>query len=261
MNDQRHAIYEQRKFLLSSTNLKPAIFDIVKDACREIIIRYIPQNSLPEEWDLEGLEKETQSVFNLHLDLKSSVAKEDVANEEIIQLLEKQALQLLEGKYQKYGEETLNLATRQIMLLTLDHLWKDHLYRLDHLRTGIGLRAYAQKDPLNEYKMEAFNLFKLLLDEVERLAISRICHLEISHQINKLTDQPKKAFETRQDPAALKVGSNENSPADIAGRPIRTNVNSDERNPNDPSTWGKVARNEDCPCRSGKKYKHCHGAI
>jgi preprotein translocase subunit SecA len=264
MNDQRHAIYEQRKFLLSSTDLKPAIFDIVKDACREIITRYIHQNSLPEEWDLEGLEKETQSVFSLQLDLKSSVAKQEIANEEIIQLLEKQALQLLEDKYQKYGEETLNLATRQIMLLTLDHLWKDHLYRLDHLRTGIGLRAYAQKDPLNEYKMEAFNLFKLLLDEVERLAISRICHLEISHQINKLTDQPKKAFETRQDPANIKMENLNHNPEyipDITGRPIRTNVSNEDRNPQDPSTWGKVARNEDCPCGSGKKYKHCHGAI
>lgn len=268
MNDQRHAIYEQRKFLLSSVNLKPAIFDIVKDACRDLIMRYIPQNSLSEEWDLEGLDKETQSIFNLHLDLKSLVAKEDIANEEIIQLLEKQALQLLEDKYQKYGEETLNLAVRQIMLLTLDHLWKDHLYRLDHLRTGIGLRAYAQKDPLNEYKMEAFNLFKLLLDEVERLAISRICHLEISHQIDKLTDQPKKVFETRQDPtAATKIPNSENTSAspfyspELAGRPIKTHVSNEDRNPNDPSTWGKVARNEDCPCGSGKKYKYCHGAI
>ena len=109
--------------------------------------------------------------------------------------------------------------------------------------------------------MEAFNLFKLLLDEVERLAISRICHLEISHQVNKLTDQPKKGFETRQDPAVHKIGSNENSPEDIPGKPIRTHVANEERNPNDPSTWGKVARNENCPCGSGKKYKHCHGAI
>lgn len=261
MNDQRHAIYDQRKFLLTTTDLKPTIIDIIKDNCQDLIQNHIRPNSLPEEWDLDGLNNEIQSTFNLHIDVKSIFKKEDIVNEEILELVEKQALQLLEDKYQKYGQEIVNLATRQIMLLTLDHLWKDHLYRLDHLRTGIGLRAYAQKDPLNEYKMEAFNLFKILLDEVEHLAVSRICHLEISHQINKLTDQNKKTFETRQDPAVVKVSNNENNPKENHGMPIKNNVNEEDRNPMDPSTWGKVARNEDCPCGSGKKYKHCHGAI
>jgi len=112
--------------------------------------------------------------------------------------------------------------------------------------------------------LAASSAHKLLLDEVERLAISRICHLEISYQINKLTDQPRKAFETRQNLAEIKMENlNHNLEyiPDIAGRPIRTNVSNDDRNPQGPSTWRKVAPNEDCPCGSGKKYKNCHGAI
>jgi len=125
---------------------------------------------------------------------------------------------------------------------------------LDHLRTGIGLRAYAQKDPLNEYKMEAFNMFKHMMDEFTNLSVQRFLHIQITSEIKELS-APKNTFETRRDPAL------ENAEATPKLRATSGIVAPEDRDPLNPATWGKVARNEPCPCGSGKKYKQCHGSL
>jgi preprotein translocase subunit SecA len=150
---------------------------------------------------------------------------------------------------------------RHTLLLTLDHLWKEHLHTLDHLRTGIGLRAYAQKDPLNEYKLEAFNLFGILLDDVAELSVGRIAHLEITREIDNLPEKKQAMFEVKKAPTSALM--TEDGTSVVVGgvvRPMKTHIPVEERNAADPQTWGKVARNENCPCGSGKKFKYCHGA-
>ena len=148
-------------------------------------------------------------------------------------------------------------------MLTLDSEWKDHLLSLDKLRHGINLRAYAQKDPLIEYKRDAFNLFEEMMLRIEEQLVSRIAHVQInleenSGEVNLIARAPKqKTFESRYDPADAR-----NSDEDIQSfaKPIKANFKPEERDPKNPLTWGNVARNEACPCKSGKKYKQCHGA-
>lgn len=261
MNDQRSVIYEQRKHLMEAVAHKENVIAIAKDIAHEVIQVCMPLNSLPEQWDLETLEKEIFRIYGFHSNVAEIAKKDGVANEEVAENLIQQILDAYEAKYSEYGSETMLMAERQILLVTLDQNWKDHLHTLDHLRTGIGLRAYAQKDPLNEYKIEAFNLFKSMLDEVAHLSIQRLFHLKIAHQINEI-DQPKtRMMETRQDPAAKKKKADNDQAAALAHIPVRSNISKENRDPNDESTWGKVSRNEECPCGSGKKYKQCHGKI
>lgn len=261
MNEQRKVIYEQRRFIMTESYLRTTLEEGAFEICREYVTRYIPENSLSEEWDIAGLHKELQRVFNLNIDIKELSSKEGIADEEIFEYVREQIKDHIESKYQKYGEQVMNLAIRQVMLLTLDQLWKEHLHTLDHLRTGIGLRAYAQKDPLNEYKMEAFNMFKGLLDQVAELVVQRVSHLEIAHQIDPLSDKSKKQkmYESREQPLQSITANQGVQAIEGVVRPARSKVTVEKRVANDASSWGKVSRNEPCPCGSGRKYKHCHG--
>ena len=150
---------------------------------------------------------------------------------------------------------------KQIFLFTLDSEWKDHLLSLDKLRHGINLRAYAQKDPLIEYKKDAFDLFENMMLRIEEQIVSRVAHVHIGvgseeAALNLTSRAPKqKTFETRNDPAFVESEAKAVSLA----TPIKSNVDPNDRNPRDPNTWGNVGRNETCPCGSGKKFKHCHG--
>ena len=153
----------------------------------------------------------------------------------------------------------MRMAEKRVLLQTLDQLWKDHLLSLDHLRHGINLRAYGQRDPLSEYKQEAFSLFEQMLSQLREQVTSRMAHMEIQMERPmpslEQMQQAQRMQETRSDPA-ISQGQTENNPV-----PLRTHVSPEGRDPGNPETWGKVARNDVCPCGSGKKYKHCHGAI
>lgn len=261
MNDQRKAIYDQRKFIMKEPVLRPTVQSMAQEVSSDIIQSYIPINSLPEEWDTENLSKEFFRVFGIHVDFKELASREGIANEELVETANHAINALFEHKFSVYGEELLEKAIRQTLLLTLDHLWKEHLHTLDHLRTGIGLRAYAQKDPLNEYKLEAFNLFGILLDDVAELSVGRIAHLEVTKEIDSLPESKRPMFEVKTVPTSALVMEDGTS-AVVGGvvRPMKTRVLAEERNATDPQTWGKIARNENCPCGSGKKFKYCHGA-
>ncbi len=258
MNEQRKVIYDQRKYLMQTEELRSNLLSMAIEIAKEYIHSCIPANSLPEQWDVDSLEKNVFKLFSIHIDLKTLAQKEGVAEEEIEKTVITALEALYQGKIDQYGDDVMRLAEKQVMLTTLDQLWKDHLHILDHLRTGIGLRAYAQKDPLNEYKIESFNLFEKLLDEVAEVTVARMFHIHIAHDINlELPNKPTKSFETRKDPAIDAVPEK----ADHIGSTLKNHVNPEDRDPRDPSTWGKVARNDLCPCGSGNKYKHCHGAI
>jgi len=167
MNEQRKVIYEQRRFILTSKNLLEYANDIARSVVHHVVSMFIQPNSLPEEWDIDGLNKEILRSFNLRFDLDNLIKQDSVTEVEVANHLENAVLGILSAKKELYGLDVFGNAVQHVMAMTLDHLWKEHLHTLDHLRTGIGLRAYAQKDPLNEYKMEAFNMFKAMLEEYE----------------------------------------------------------------------------------------------
>ena len=198
--------------------------------------------------------------------------KEGISDIEILQFVQEQTKQLFIHRKEIYGDVELQLQ-KQIFLATLDEEWKDHLCSLDKLRHSINLRAYAQKDPLIEYKREAYNLFEGMMLQIEETAISRIAHSQLKIDDEKQAEidilkqiaAKQKMFASREDPNAPNLGGDfidfgdSNQSKQSLTLPVRTNISAQDRNPADPSSWGNVGRNELCPCGSSKKYKQCHG--
>ncbi|MBC7951731.1 MAG: SEC-C domain-containing protein, partial [Rhodospirillaceae bacterium] len=197
-------------------------------------------------------------VFNLDLPIADWAKEEGIADQEIKHRVTDAADRKMAGKAADYGPEVMRMVEKSLLLQILDQAWKEHLLQLDHLRQGIGLRAYGQRDPLNEYKREAFNLFEQMLHDLRQRVTSTLAHVELrvgpaeSEMEAALTPRgPAEMHETRNDPAFARD-------ADAAG--VTTAQRSTQADPNDPATWAATPRNAPCPCGSGKKYKHCHGA-
>ncbi|MFO0388666.1 MAG: preprotein translocase subunit SecA [Alphaproteobacteria bacterium] len=243
MNDQRKVIYEQRIELMEAEEVADTITEMREEINGNYVSAHIPAKSYAEEWSTEDLQKEVYRVYGLQLPVIEWAKEEGIADAEILERLNKETAAHFVSKEEKYGAPLMRMAEKRVLLQTLDQLWKDHLLSLDHLRQGIHLRGYGQRDPLNEYKQEAFSLFEQMLNYLRELVISRLSHLEIHVErpegIAPMSG-PRKMFESRQDPAGGDDG---------------------EAAQNAPANSDKIGRNEPCPCGSGKKYKHCHGAI
>ena len=254
VNAQRKNIFALRGEIIASENISKKVESFATQINQELIEDCIPKNSYPEQWEIDLLEKEIFRIYGAKFDLKSESQKEGVTEKEMQKALEDRVLAIFEEKKNLYGEHIFQQVGKQIFLLTLDSEWKDHLLSLDKLRHGINLRAYAQKDPLIEYKRDAFDLFEDMMLRIEEQVVSRIAHVQINVSgeegaPNLIAQAPKqKMFESR----------NETKAANSAA-PIKLNVKPEERDAADPSTWGNVGRNESCPCGSGKKFKVCHG--
>ena len=294
MNDQRKVIYEQRKDLMLAENVADTIVEMREEVIEDVVARCIPEKAYAEQWDVDGLHEEALRLLGLDLPIKDWAAEEGIADEEIRTRLLDAAKRKMAGKSANYGAELMRLAEKSLLLQLLDQAWKEHLLGLDHLRQGIGLRAYGQKDPLNEYKREAFNMFERMLAELRETVTSVMCHLELSvnaEELAALEQAERDMQEGRTDPAfadvemrgtgtdGMSAGGSGMHPAAAtrasgntgrqAGAVAEQPPPGWERNaalgrwldPNDPGTWGKVPRNAVCPCGSGKKYKHCHGAV
>ncbi|MFO1243221.1 MAG: preprotein translocase subunit SecA [Rickettsiales bacterium] len=258
MNDQRKVIYEQRIELMETEDASETIEAMRHDVNEALVSQHIPAKSYPEHWDTEGLAKEMFRVYGLHLPIVDWAKEEGIADEEILERITNLTGEQWADKLNLYGEEMMRSVSKRVLLQTLDQLWKDHLLSLDHLRAGIGLRAYGQRDPLNEYKQEAFTLFEGMLSHLRETTISRLAHLQIRMEappeaLEEMRPPTRRLHESRYDPALQ--GAEQS--ADII--PMQSRVAPEARDPNDPETWGRVGRNELCPCGSGKKYKHCHG--
>ncbi len=265
MNDQRRVIYEQRNEIIAGKNVDNFLSTMLEQLTEEIVQKFIKPDSYREEWDLESLTVELYRIFAIKIE-PSSIATADVTEVEVIQMTREMVNNLYKSKEAAYSSEIMQEAGKYILLTTLDQVWKDHLHNLDYLRQGISLRAYGQKEPLNEYKKEAFNLFEHMLNSLREMFIQRICYLQldVAHlQRSDLSLANKKLqemHETREDPAF----SNKYNPGfslQTTLKPLKAYVSPEARIANDPSSWGKVGRNEQCPCGSSKKYKYCHGAI
>ncbi|AFB31539.1 MULTISPECIES: preprotein translocase subunit SecA [spotted fever group] len=264
MNDQRKIIYEQRTEIIKSKDSHGFLNSTTEELAKKIVLTFMPVGSYREDWDIENLSVELHRVFSIKFD-HNVVSKNDVTEEEITKTVIQMAHDIYKSKEEAYSSELMHNAVKYILLTTLDQVWKDHLYSLDHLRQGISLRAYAQKDPLSEYKREAFNLFEQMLNNLKELFIQTVYHFhidlkhvqkeDVSLEYKKLQ---KNMRESREDPAFSKYNAGSSLETDL--KPVVSRIDPKDRNPDDPTSWGRVSRNELCPCGSGKKYKYCHGA-
>ncbi|WP_419799168.1 MAG: preprotein translocase subunit SecA [Terasakiella sp.] len=262
MNDQRKVIFEQRREMMSTADVSDLVKDMRYDVIEDIVDKCIPEKAYAEQWDTDSLHEEITRVFNIDLPVKEWAKEEGVADQEIRDRITDEVERKMAAKVVNYGEDVWRSVEKSVLLQLLDTIWKEHLLALDHLRQGIGLRAYAQRDPLNEYKREAFNLFEEMLSILRDRVISLLAHVELQvgspeeelEAFNRHENQ--QMTESRQDPA---MANQQPDSPEYGTATVRTNKPSETVNPNDPNTWGKVARNAACPCGSGKKFKHCHG--
>lgn len=260
MNDQRKIIYEQRREIMESKDLGDLVKDMREQVTEDVVSLSIPPGAYAEQWDTESLKTEILRIFGLELPIADWAKEEGIADQEILSRIEDAVDTKMAEKAVRYSPEVWRRVEKSIVLQLLDQSWKEHLLNLDHLRQGINLRAFGQKDPLNEYKAEAFAMFELMLDKLRELVTQTLSFVEINQESGRLSMalEPAKQEmqETRQDPAMEGVPQTQAQPDNV--RPMPTRKAFDK---NDPDTWGKIQRNADCPCGSGKKYKHCHGAI
>jgi preprotein translocase subunit SecA len=266
MNDQRKVIYEQRKELMRVSDVADTLAEMRQEVIEAAVRRCIPENAYAEQWDTNGLHEECLRLFGLDLPVADWAKEEGIADQEIEERIRQAVDRKMAEKAANYGPQVMRMAERSILLQLLDQAWKDHLLQLDHLRHGIGLRAYAQRDPLNEYKREAFDLFEQMLAHLREQVTSMMAHLEI-----RLAEAPpampqrapQRMVESREDPALVPAGG-EALPERPAGaaqsRATRAGAAMASA-PGEPAQSAKVQRNAPCPCGSGKKYKHCHGKI
>ena len=273
MNDQRKVVYEQRKDLMQAEDAHDTVVDMRHELIEATVARFIPPNAYAEQWDIAGLHAESLRLFGVDLPISDWAKEEGIADPEIRERITDAANRRMAAKTANCGEEIMRSIEKQVLLMVLDRQWKDHLLSLDHLRHGIFLRAYGQRDPLNEYKREAFELFEQMLGEVRdetTMVLSRV-ELQAEEPEAVVAQRPaQKMQEGRHDPALDGADAGALAPAGGNGEirtgqaPVQTVFSrqaADHIDPENPATWGKVPRNATCPCGTGKKYKHCHGRI
>ena len=262
MNDQRKVVFEQRVELMDGSDLNQTVTDMRHDVIEDLVSRHIPERAYPEQWDTAGLQEEVRTILALDLPVMDWAKEEGIAEDEVKERLRKAADEIMESKIARYTPEIMSQVEKAILLQTLDNLWREHLANLDHLRSVVGFRGYAQRDPLQEYKTEAFSLFETMLAQLRQVTTSQLMRVElVTQQMPEMPHEPSEMHPHHINPL---TGEDEEAPvrprgsAAVAGGFAATGV---ARDPNDPSTWGQVGRNETCPCGSGKKFKHCHGAF
>lgn len=253
-NDQRKVVYEQRNELLDTNDISETIHVIRDDVYGAIIDEYIPPQSLEEMWDVPGLEARLKSDFALDLPLQQWLAEDDKLYEEKLrERILDEATKLYAHKEELVGKEVLRNFEKAVMLQTLDGLWKEHLAAMDHLRQGIHLRGYAQKNPKQEYKRESFDLFTQMLETLKRDVVSILSRVQVQERdVEAMEEQQRQQAEAAPRTYTHATAENQLADEDTGGGEGHTTFVRDEQ---------KIGRNDPCPCGSGKKYKHCHGQL
>ncbi|HEU5017940.1 MAG TPA: preprotein translocase subunit SecA [Pseudolabrys sp.] len=264
MNDQRKVIFEQRLDLMRDESVDETIVDMRHEVIDELVAKHIPEQAYPEQWDIDGLDTSLREVLTLDLPVKDWAKEEGIADEEVKERVTRRADEWMAAKVAKWGPDVMRYVEKSILLQTLDALWREHIIMLEHLRQVIGLRGYGQRDPLNEYQAEAFALFETMIARLREVVTAQLMRVEImqqppegeegadlpfmeAHHVDPSTGEDELAMAGALTATAVAAGGN------------GAHIAQAERNPKDPTSWGKVGRNEPCPCGSGKKYKHCHG--
>ena len=224
MNDQRQVVFEQRREIMSSENVFETVKDMRHEVISDMVFKSIPEGSYSDKWDHETLNSDALKLLGININSKDWFDEDGIAEEEIVSKLTNLSDKFMISRSTNVGTNIFRTAEKSLLLQVLDQQWKEHLQALEQLRQSIGLRAYGQKDPLNEYKREAFILFEQMLQNMRTVITSVLSHLEIKEEEEKVDNKQKTNY-----------------------------VNNNMKN------WGKVSRNALCPCGSGKKFKHCHG--
>ena len=255
MNDQRKVIFNQRREIMEAKDLSEIAQDMRHDVIADLIEQYMPPKSYADQWDTEGLYAACIEKLSLDVPVIEWANEEGVDDETIRERLENAADEMMAKKASSFGLEAMRMVEKQVLLQTIDSKWREHLLMLEHLRSVVGFRGYAQRDPLNEYKNEAFQLFEHMLDSLREdvtATLSRIRPMTEEEQ-QQLALEMSQQRQVMEDAAAQSVAAQTAAPALADAAP-----GFDE---NDQSTWGNPGRNEPCPCGSGKKFKHCHGRL
>ncbi|HSV18671.1 MAG TPA: preprotein translocase subunit SecA [Casimicrobiaceae bacterium] len=256
-NDQRRVIYQQRNELLESADVADTIRNMIRGEIEDTVRRYVPTDSVEEQWDIPGLEAALLGEFQIQAPIAEWLkAETDIDEAKIRERLADVAESAWKRKEELVGPDILRPVERSVMLQTLDHHWREHLAALDHLRQGIHLRGYAQKNPKQEYKREAFELFSDMLDRIKTDVVKFVLTVQVRSQEDVQAVEPEPAvvnvkYQHADYEEALATGAGNGENGDVALAPPPPFVRAGE----------KVGRNDPCPCGSGKKYKHCHGRL
>ena len=240
LNKQREVIYNQRREVLKGEALKQQVVDMAEDLVEDIVGRYSDKETHPSDWDLAGLRESLYHQFNLRLDF-STEEEDSLSPESLWEMANQRVLQAYEDKEKRFGEPMLRQLEKIIMLQTIDSLWKDHLLNMDHLKEGIGLRGYGQKNPLQEYQKEGFDMFEEMVQRKEEDVVQKLFTVELARETVAREieiEQPR--------PQRMVLSHGEDALPARAGNAAKREGE-------------KVGRNDPCPCGSGKKYKRCHG--
>jgi preprotein translocase subunit SecA len=273
MNDQRKVIFDQRIDMMANDDLSETVRDFRHQIVNELVSEHIPENAYSEQWKSTELKDEVLRVFGVDLPIPEWAAEEGIADREIRERMMTAIDQRAAEKEAEVGSENMRQIEKMVLLQTLDYLWREHLVTLEHLRQVIGFRAYGQRDPVNEYKSESFHMFEAMLVRLREATTGQLMHVELQpNEPVPSIDQIPVPETYAIHPTVISATSDELALVDAAiaaegrPRPEATERKSPvvhsaalELDPEDPSTWGKVSRNAPCPCRSGKKFKHCHG--
>ncbi|WP_296176240.1 preprotein translocase subunit SecA [uncultured Brevundimonas sp.] len=259
VNDQRKAVFEQRQEFMDSEDLSELVTDFRLDVVSDLVERYMPPKAYAEQWDIEGLDEKVRSTLGLELPLRDWAAEEGVSNEEIEERINAAADARAAERLEQIGADQTRGLEKQFMLQMIDMQWREHLVHLDHLRGVIGLRGYGQRDPLNEYKTEAFNLFETLLHDLRHNVTRWLMTVEFRFEAPPAMEMPE--FQEIH----LNPGTGENQMTNPSAQNPEGMLTGDDRSklPVEalPVGWERTSRNADCPCHSGRKFKHCHGSL
>ena len=265
MNDQRKAIFSQRREIMEAADVAEIARDMRYQVIDDLVDEYMPPKSYADQWNTEGLKAALVTALNLDLPVADWAHEEGVDQDAMRERLEKAADEAAAEKTASYGEETMRAVEKQVLLQTIDTKWREHLVTLEHLRSVVGFRGYAQRDPLSEYKTEAFQLFESMLEGLRSDVSARLAQIR---PINAEEQQRllREAIEAQQAQQREAVATGEPAPAWATGAaaaatgaalvPLVPGFNEA-----DPTTWGDPTRNDPCPCGSGDKFKHCHGRL
>ena len=255
MNAQRKEVYAQRREFMRAADVVETVAEMRSEIIHSMVARHIPEKAFSEQWALTELADDVRRVLSMDAPIEEWGREEGTDETSLRERIETAADSMMAAKAANLGPELMRYIEKSLLLQVLDAVWKEHLLALDHLRQGIGLRAYGQKDPLNEYKSEAFALFNAMLDELKERVTTMLSRVELAPPEQAEPDFSR-TIENHADPEPMLADYGGSSTALLANPSTRTAVD-----PNDPATWAQAARNAPCPCGSGKKYKHCHGKL
>jgi preprotein translocase subunit SecA len=255
MNDQRREVYAQRKAFMRADDVSETVAEMRRETVTGMVDRAIPENAYPEQWDLAGLEERVRNTLGLDLPVADWAREEGIDETQVRERIQAEVDRVYAAKAANIGPDFLRMVEKSLLLQVFDQVWKEHLLALDHLRQGIGLRAYGQRDPLNEYKSEAFALFNGMLADLRERVTSLLLRVEIRADLPPPEPEPVPVFDMRHPEPAMGELEMAGAPAAAApGLAPMGDAASDEA-----SAWARTPRNAPCPCGSGKKFKHCHG--